>query len=91
MGSSRRIEQRPQSGWGCMGGGATDHHLEGNHYPVQLYRRTVPYQYQTGYSIYTTIIYLRNYVLPLVVGSYFPLHIKYAATHFYLPPIACSS
>ena len=37
MGSSRRIEKCPQSGWGCMGGGATDHHLEGNHYPVQLY------------------------------------------------------
>jgi hypothetical protein len=42
MGSSRRIEKYPQSGWGCMGGGATDHHLEGNLYPVQLYG-TVPY------------------------------------------------
>ena len=37
MGSSRGIEKCPQSGWGCMGGGATDHHLEGNPYPVQLY------------------------------------------------------
>ena len=37
MCSSRRIEKCPQSGWGCMGGGATDHHLEGNLYPVQLY------------------------------------------------------
>ena len=37
MGSSRRIEKCPQSGWGCMGGGATDHHLEGNLNPVQLY------------------------------------------------------
>ena len=37
MGSSRRIEKCPQSGWGCMGGGATDHHLEGNIHPVQLY------------------------------------------------------
>ena len=38
MGSSRRIEKCPQSGWGCMGGGATDHHLEDHLYPVQLYR-----------------------------------------------------
>jgi hypothetical protein len=37
MGSSRGIEKCPQSGWGCMGGGATDHHLEGKDYPVQLY------------------------------------------------------
>jgi hypothetical protein len=37
MGSSRRIEKCPQSGWGCMGGGAMDQCLEGNHYPVQLY------------------------------------------------------
>ena len=37
MGSSRRIEKCPQSGWGCMGGGATDHHLEGKDYQVQLY------------------------------------------------------
>jgi hypothetical protein len=42
MGSSRRIEKCPQSGWGCMGGGATDHHLEGNHYPVQLYANITP-------------------------------------------------
>ena len=43
MFSSRRIEKCPQSGWGCMGGGATDHHLEGNIHPVQLYHtvRTV--------------------------------------------------
>ena len=37
MGSSRRIEKCPQSGWGCMGGGATDHHLEDHLNPVQLY------------------------------------------------------
>ena len=41
MGSSRRIEKCSQSGWGCMGGGATDQCLEGNHYPVQLYEHTV--------------------------------------------------
>ena len=41
MGSSRRIEKCPQSGWGCMGGGATDHHLEDHHNPVQLYRSTI--------------------------------------------------
>ena len=41
MGSSRRIEKCPQSGWGCMGGGATDHHLEDHHYSVQPYHRTV--------------------------------------------------
>ena len=35
--SSRRIEICPQSDWGCMGGGATEGHLEGNHYPVQPY------------------------------------------------------
>jgi hypothetical protein len=37
MCSSRKIEKCPQSGWGCMGGGATEHHLEGQDYPVQLY------------------------------------------------------
>ena len=37
MCSSRGIEKCPQSGWGCMGGGATDHHLEGNLHPVQPY------------------------------------------------------
>ena len=37
MGSSRRIEKCPQSGWGCMGGGATDQCLEGHIHPVQLY------------------------------------------------------
>ena len=37
MCSSRRIEKCPQSGWGCMGGGATDQCLEGNIHPVQLY------------------------------------------------------
>jgi hypothetical protein len=31
-----------------MGGGATDHHLEGNHYPVQLYHNHKP-----TYIIYT--------------------------------------
>ena len=46
MGSSRRIEKCPQSGWGCMGGGATDHHLEGNHYPVQLYCNINQHQHQ---------------------------------------------
>jgi hypothetical protein len=40
MGSSRRIEKCPQSGWGCMGGGATDHHLEDHLNPVQLYHHT---------------------------------------------------
>ena len=39
MCSSRRIEKCPQSGWGCMGGGATDQCLEGHPYPVQLYVR----------------------------------------------------
>jgi hypothetical protein len=37
MGSSRRIEKCPQSGWGCMGGGSTDQCLEGHIHPVQLY------------------------------------------------------
>jgi hypothetical protein len=37
MGSSRRIEKCPQSGWGCMGGGATDQCLEDHLHPVQLY------------------------------------------------------
>jgi hypothetical protein len=37
MCSSRRIEKCPQSGWGCMGAGATDQCLEGHPYPVQLY------------------------------------------------------
>jgi hypothetical protein len=40
MGSSRRIEKCPQSGWGCIGGGATDHHLEDHLNPVQLYSLT---------------------------------------------------
>ena len=42
MGSSRRIEKYPQSGWGCMGGGATDHHLEGNLYPASFGQNRPP-------------------------------------------------
>jgi hypothetical protein len=45
MGLSRRIEKCPQSGWGCMGGGATDQCLEGQDYPVQLYVLLVYFQY----------------------------------------------
>jgi hypothetical protein len=35
--SSWRIEKCPRSGWGCMGGGATEHHLKDHLHPVQLY------------------------------------------------------
>ena len=47
MGSSRRIEKCPQSGWGCMGGGATDHDLEDHLNPVQLYTQSSFYAYGT--------------------------------------------
>ena len=57
MGSSRRIEKCPQSGWGCMGGGATDHHLEGKDYPVQLY---IIFYYIIPYIIYHTVTVLHT-------------------------------
>ena len=74
MGSSRRIEKCPQSGWGCMGGGATDQCLEGNPYPVQLYYlfiivlivvlfcdNIVLSGFQVVYFIRVVLLYVINY------------------------------
>jgi hypothetical protein len=42
----------PSSGWGCMGGGATDQCLEGHHHPVPLYKSIINVLYGTvQYSI----------------------------------------
>ena len=69
MCSSRRIEKCPQSGWGCMGGGATDHHLEDHLIPGPAVAVTFFNKSKTYSNSATVALLYRVHTVPRLYPS----------------------